>query len=63
MNRWTSEGYRVNAAYVPALGAAVVALLNPRAGERILDIGCGEGALTELSDADLASLVELSGAR
>ena len=46
MNRWTSDTYRVNAAYVPALGEAVFQLLNPRAGERILDVGCGEGSLT-----------------
>ena len=47
MNRWTSESYRANAAYVPALGAAVLDLLSPSAGERILDIGCGEGSLTD----------------
>jgi SAM-dependent methyltransferase len=47
MNRWTSDAYRANAGYVPALGAAVFALLNPKAGERILDLGCGEGSLTE----------------
>ena len=47
MNRWTSETYRANAAYVPTLGAAVFDLLNPRPGERVLDLGCGEGSLTE----------------
>jgi trans-aconitate methyltransferase len=47
MNRWTSDTYRTNAAYVPALGEAVFQLLNPRAGERILDVGCGEGSLTQ----------------
>ena len=47
MNRWTSETYKANAAYVPALGGAVFDLLNPQPGERILDIGCGEGTLTE----------------
>jgi trans-aconitate methyltransferase len=47
MNRWTSDTYRANAAYVPALGEAVFQLLNPRPGERILDVGCGEGSLTE----------------
>src|SRR5688572_10339763 len=46
MNRWTSEAYRANAAYVPALGTAVLELLDPRSGERILDVGCGEGSLT-----------------
>src|SRR5688572_4331922 len=46
MNRWTSDTYRANAAYVPALGEAVFQLLNPKAGERILDVGCGEGSLT-----------------
>jgi trans-aconitate methyltransferase len=46
MNRWTSDTYRANAAYVPALGAAVLVLLDPKPGERILDIGCGEGTLT-----------------
>lgn len=47
MNRWTSDTYQTHAAYVPALGAAVFALLNPQPGERILDLGCGEGSLTE----------------
>ncbi len=46
-NIWARETYRQNAAYVPALGAAVFELLNPQAGERILDLGCGEGTLTE----------------
>lgn len=47
MNRWTIDTYQTHAAYVPALGAAVFALLNPQPGERILDLGCGEGSLTE----------------
>ena len=47
MNRWMSDAYRTNAAYVPALGAAVLEMLNPKPGERILDVGCGEGSLTQ----------------
>jgi trans-aconitate methyltransferase len=45
-NTWNSETYRQHAPYVPSLGAAVLELLAPRPGERILDIGCGEGTLT-----------------
>ena len=45
-NTWNSETYRQHAAFVPSLGAAVLDLLAPRPGERILDIGCGEGTLT-----------------
>jgi trans-aconitate methyltransferase len=57
MNRWTSEGYRANAAYVPALGAAVLSLLDPKPGERILDVGCGEGSLTARIAAAGAAVV------
>jgi trans-aconitate methyltransferase len=57
MNRWTSQSYRTNAPFVPALGAAVFALLDPRAGERILDVGCGEGSLTERIAAAGATVV------
>ena len=32
---------------MPALGLAALDLLDPRPGESILDVGCGDGALTE----------------
>ncbi|KAJ3330179.1 hypothetical protein HDU76_006263 [Blyttiomyces sp. JEL0837] len=35
-------------AYVPLLGADVIALLDPRHDDRILDLGCGTGGLTAL---------------
>lgn len=44
---WDPSAYAKNAAFVPALGAAVLDLLAPRPGERILDLGCGDGVLTE----------------
>ncbi len=44
---WKPDDYAENAAFVPALGAPVLALLDPKPGERILDLGCGDGVLTE----------------
>ncbi len=44
--RWDPERYRRNAGFVAAYGDPVLALLAPQRGERILDLGCGEGALT-----------------
>jgi SAM-dependent methyltransferase len=46
-SRWNPADYAANAAFVPAMGAPVLALLDPRPGERILDLGCGDGVLTE----------------
>ncbi len=43
---WSAERYAQHAAFVPALGAPLVDRLNPQPGERILDLGCGDGTLT-----------------
>lgn len=44
---WSAERYRTHAGFVPALGSEVLDLLAPQPGERILDLGCGDGVLTE----------------
>jgi trans-aconitate methyltransferase len=44
---WDPQQYAENARFVSDLGAPVLELLDPRAGERILDVGCGDGALTK----------------
>ena len=49
---WNPGLYAENARFVAELGLPVVELLSPRPGERVLDLGCGDGALT-------ARLVEL----
>ena len=45
--RWDPERYRQNAGFVAVLGAPLLDRLAPKPGERILDLGCGDGALTE----------------
>lgn len=47
IQKWDPDGYAQHARYVADLATEVVALLAPRPGQRILDIGCGDGALTE----------------
>jgi SAM-dependent methyltransferase len=45
-NRWSPAAYAKHAAFVPKLGDAVLHLLDPKPGEMILDVGCGDGVLT-----------------
>jgi trans-aconitate methyltransferase len=44
---WDPAAYERNARFVSDLGAPVLELLAPRTGERILDLGCGDGVLTK----------------
>ncbi|GGD99211.1 methyltransferase type 11 [Polymorphobacter glacialis] len=44
---WDPTLYAANASFVPALGNAVLTLLAPQPGEHILDLGCGDGVLTQ----------------
>jgi trans-aconitate methyltransferase len=57
--RWDPQTYAKHARFVSDLGSGVVELLGPRAGERILDLGCGDGALTEKLVAAGAEVVAI----
>jgi 2-isopropylmalate synthase len=45
-NNWNADKYRKHAGFVSDLATPVVELLNPKEGEKILDIGCGDGILS-----------------
>ena len=45
-SKWDAADYAKIGAFVAELGGAALDLLDPRPGEHILDVGCGEGTLT-----------------
>ena len=46
-SKWDAADYAKVGAFVAELGGAALDLLDPQPGERILDVGCGEGTLTK----------------
>src|SRR5260370_29318961 len=61
-NEWQADRYAKHAHFVPALGPSVLELLKPQPGERILDLGCGDGVLTEKIAAAGAIVVGIDAA-
>jgi SAM-dependent methyltransferase len=58
---WDPERYARNARFVSDLAAAVVELLAAERGEKILDLGCGDGLLTAKLAAMGCSVVGIDG--
>lgn len=54
---WSPDTYESHARFVSELAGDVLAWLAPRAGERILDVGCGDGALSAAITAVGAEVV------
>jgi trans-aconitate methyltransferase len=44
---WNTAAYAASGRFVANMATSVVTLLAPQFGEHILDVGCGDGALTE----------------
>ena len=62
-NQWDAKQYQARHSYVFEYGQAVLELLAPAAGERILDLGCGSGQLTAAIAAHGASVIGLDSSQ
>ena len=58
---WSAEGYARNARFVADFGADILGWLDPGPGMAVLDLGCGDGALTERIAASGARVVGVDG--
>ena len=54
---WNPEIYGANARFVADLGEPLLLLLEPKVGDLILDLGCGDGALTKKIAASGAKVI------
>ena len=57
VQRWRADDYASKGRFVSELARPVVDLLAPKRGERILDLGCGDGVLTEVIAASGADVL------
>ena len=55
--KWDPEQYEREGGFVADYGRGVAGMLDPQPGERILDLGCGDGRLSELLAKSCCRLV------
>ena len=60
-DHWTQAAYKTSASFVPLLTEEILQWLDPYPGDSILDIGCGDGALTTRVAANCANVTGLDG--
>ena len=57
-NEWNATRYRQHSSLQEAMAAEVLALLEVRGDERVLDVGCGDGRITaQIADRVVAGSV------
>lgn len=61
LQTWKAKQYAENGRFVADLAGGVLALLDPKPGERILDLGCGDGVLTQKIASHGAEVVGVDG--
>lgn len=59
---WNTEAYAAHGRVNANLASELIALLAPRAGEQILDVGCGDGTLTARIAATFAIVTGIDAA-
>src|SRR5450432_3458656 len=60
---WDAAQYAKRGRFVADLASEVFEWLNPQAGERILDLGCGDGVLTQKIAATGATVIGFDSSR
>src|SRR5512134_2695781 len=59
---WSAEDYAHHARFVADLARPLVGMLDPKPGETILDLGCGDGVLTAEIQRLGAKVIGVDGA-